>query len=672
MDLRDNINNLKGVGEKTSTLYEKLGVITLEDLLHYYPRDYVYYDKICDDEHIEINKLLAFRATLISRPLVKKVRKLHITSAKLNMNGKAVSATWFHMPYLNKSLKVGESYIFRGKLSCEGDHYHTEQPLIFTLEAYSKLSEKIAPVYPLTKGLSNNNIVKHMKNGFTQADSSQIEDGLYDIHFPSDYDCLLRARNKLVYEEFLLFILRLRLLKTENDFSYNDFKIIEVAQCQRLIEKLPYKLTQAQLRVWDEIRHDLMGEKSMSRLVQGDVGSGKTIISVLSAVMCAVNNYQTAVMAPTEILAKQHFETYSAIIRENNLDIGIVLLTGSMTEATKRKIRERIEKKEALIIIGTHALIQEKVIYNDLALVITDEQHRFGVHQREMLSEKNQKSSPHVLVMSATPIPRTLAIIMYGDLSISLIDEVPAHKLPIKNAVVTGKYRPKAYEFMKKEIDLGHQVYIICPLVEESEGLDAKDVVSYTDEISSYFPESVNISYLHGKMKNSEKQRVMEGFAANNIQILVSTTVVEVGVNVPNATVMLIENADRFGLAQLHQLRGRVGRGEAQSYCIFMSGNDNKKTMERLEILKNSNNGFEIAEEDLKQRGPGDLFGLRQSGEMQFRLADIFTDAAILKKASDEAEKILEEDPDLSSDKYEKLRKKLEKNIISGPIMQTI
>lgn len=672
MKLSEKIIQLKGVGEKTVTLYNRLGIEDLNDLIHYYPRDYVYYEDLTSSNDFTTGKIIAFKAVVMGRALNKKVRRLTITSVKLRAGSVLVTATWFHMPFLNKMLSIDEEYVFRGKLSAEGDHYHIEQAQIFSVDQYEQLKCNIAPIYSLTKGLTNNSITKTMKKGFEVIDDYEDVDHLYQMHFPSDYEALSKARQKLVFDEFLLFILRLRLLKEDNEVALNDFNIIEVANCERVIERLPYKLTNAQLRVWEEIKSDLCSHKSMSRLVQGDVGSGKTILAVLSALQVAFNGYQAAVMAPTEILAAQHFEFFNKIIRENGFDINVVLLTGSLTAAGKRKVRQTIESGEANIIIGTHALIQDKVVYNNLALVITDEQHRFGVNQRELLSDKNQESSVHVLVMSATPIPRTLSIIMYGDLSISIIDEVPAQKLPIKNAVVGEKYRKKTYDFIQKEVEAGHQAYVICPLVEESEGLTAKDVLSYTDELSAIFPDTIRIGCLHGKMKPKDKQKVMDDFACNNIQILVSTTVVEVGVNVPNATVMLIEDADRFGLAQLHQLRGRVGRGSAQSYCIFMSSNDGKKTMERLEVLNHTNDGFKIAEEDLKQRGPGDMFGIRQSGQMQFKLADIYTDANILKEAADEATRILEEDPTLSMPKHQRLKEELDATISAGLIGKTI
>lgn len=672
MDLKDRIVTLKGVGEKTASLYENVGISDIDDLIHYYPRDYVKYESTTRPCDFETDKIYAFKANVSTRPLTRRLRKLQITTCKLSCEGMLVTATWFRMPYLSKSLEVGKCYVFRGKVSAQGDHFHVEQPAIYKEEDYIKLCEKIAPIYSLTKGLSNNSVTKSIKNAFDGLSEDSYEDGLYDIHFPDSMEALYAARNKLVYDELLLFVLRLRLLKDDNESAYNDFDIIEVSQTSRVIERLPYRLTNAQLSVWEDIKRDLSSNKSMSRLVQGDVGSGKTIISILASIMVAANGYQAAVMAPTEILASQHYDTFKNIIAQNKLDIDVVLLTGSMTEKTKRLVREDIENGIAKIIIGTHALIQEKVNYHNLALVVTDEQHRFGVNQRQMLTGKNSTDNVHVLVMSATPIPRTLSLIMYGDLSISIIDEVPAHKLPIKNAIVDEGYRKKAYEFMQKEIAAGHQVYIICPLVEESEGLEAKDVVSYCEEITSIFPESIRIGMIHGKMRPKDKQRVMDDFANNNINILVSTTVVEVGVNVPNATVMMIENADRFGLAQLHQLRGRIGRGKNQSYCIFMSSNKSKKTLERLEILGKTNDGFKIAEEDLRQRGPGDMFGLRQSGDMSFKLADVFTDAALLERAAQDADKLLRDDPKLEKPENAKLKERLEETIAKSSIGQTI
>lgn len=461
-----------------------------------------------------------------------------------------------------------------------------------------------------------------------------------------------------MFDEFLLFILAVQSLKEKTEEAPNAFPMHPVWTTEQIIESLPYDLTKAQLNVWHEIERDLSGQALMSRLVQGDVGSGKTILAFLAMIMTVENGYQAVLMAPTEVLARQHFQAMEKLLQEQNIDFGHpVLLTGSDTAKEKRKKYALIASKEANLVIGTHALIQEKVQYNNLGLVITDEQHRFGVKQREALTTMG--NPPNVLVMSATPIPRTLAIIIYGDLDISVIDELPAQRLPIKNCVVDTSYRPKAYSFMEKQIRQGRQVYVICPMVEESEGMDGENVLDYTLKLRNVFSPDIKIASLHGKMKAKEKNVIMEAFATGEIQILVSTTVVEVGVNVPNATVMMVENAERFGLAQLHQLRGRVGRGEYQSYCIFMQGNGAKEISKRLQILNKSNDGFYIAGEDLKLRGPGDLFGIRQSGLLEFKLGDIYQDADILKAASETASEILSLDGDLSLPQNEELQRRL-------------
>ena len=403
----------------------------------------------------------------------------------------------------------------------------------------------------------------------------------------------------------------------------------------------------------------MTGDYLMSRLIQGDVGSGKTILAFLALFLAAGNGWQGCLMVPTEVLAVQHMEAIQKQICEQKLPFYAELLTGSMTAKQKREACGRIASGESQIIIGTHAVFQEKIQYKNLALVITDEQHRFGVRQRESLSEKGDM--PHVMVMSATPIPRTLAVILYGDLDISVVNELPANRLPVKNCVVDTSYRPKAYRFIEKQVKMGHQAYIICPMVEESEQIEAEDVISYTEKLRSTLPQDITVSYLHGKMKPAKKNEIMEAFVKNEIQVLVSTTVIEVGVNVPNASVMMIENAERFGLAQLHQLRGRVGRGAAQSYCILCYGKDGEKTKKRLEILNKSNDGFYIANEDLRLRGPGDLFGIRQSGELAFRIGDVFQDAAILQEANDAANDTLQ-DPSYPEGKdYAILRQNLEK-----------
>ncbi len=674
MNLETPTIDIKGIGPKTVKSYEKLGLLKAEDFLYYFPRDYMRYDVPVSLSDDVIGDIVFFRARLVKQPLLKRTKKLQIVTATLSCEGMEVRAVWFHMPYLAKSLKANETYVFRGRIERSGIAYHVEQPLIFSEEKFRELEQTLQPIYPLTKGLSNQALIKAVKTVFSSVDlngsanpvfASEEEDykqALYSVHFPASFEELVRSRKKLVYEEFFLFLLKLRMMKDAEEQKRNDFQIYPSAVTVRMIEKLPYTLTGAQKRVWEQVESDLQRDHSMSRLIQGDVGSGKTIIAILAAVMVASNGYQAAIMAPTEILASQHFESLTKMLKKENIPAETILLTGSMSAAQKKEAYARIKNGDAKIVIGTHALFQEKVSYHNLALVITDEQHRFGVRQRELLSGKGE-NIPHVLVMSATPIPRTLAIILYGDLDVSVIDEVPARRLAIKNCVVNTDYRNTAYKFMEKEIAGGRQVYVICPLVEESDGLDCENVIDYTAKLREIFShnESIRISYLHGKMNASEKNAVMDAFYKNDVQILVSTTVVEVGVNVPNATVMLIENAERFGLSQLHQLRGRIGRGEHQSYCIFMTSSRSESTMERLKVLNQSNDGFEIANEDLKQRGPGELFGLRQSGEMNFALGDIFQDADVLKKAAQDVGDLLQKDPDLSMPEHQAIKKRLEK-----------
>ena len=505
----------------------------------------------------------------------------------------------------------------------------------------------------MTAGLSNNTLTKAMKQVLEQLDLSKdyLPDDLrlklgmaeYNyairgIHFPEDKEVFYHARNRLVFDEFLEFILLLRDLKENNERLTNEYPMERKEEVDQFVRELPFELTNAQKKVWEDIAKDMAGETVMSRLVQGDVGSGKTIVAVLALLNVALNGCQGAMMAPTEVLARQHYDSITKLLEEHHIPVKVELLTGSMKAKEKRRAYDRIECGYAKIIIGTHALIQDRVNYDHLALVVTDEQHRFGVKQRETFASKG--GVPHVLVMSATPIPRTLAIILYGDLDISVIDELPANRLPIKNCVVDNGYRATAYQFMRKQIAEGRQCYVICPMVEESENLEAEDVMNYAAMLQDVMGDQIKVDYLHGRMKPELKDEIMGRFGRNEIQILVSTTVIEVGIDVPNATVMLIENAERFGLAQLHQLRGRVGRGKYQSYCIFMSNSKSKETKERLDILNHSNDGFKIASEDLRLRGPGDLFGIRQSGLMDFRLGDIYQDAKILQKANEAADEI--------------------------------
>ena len=667
------LRELKGVGEKTEKLFQKIGITTTDDLLHYYPRNYDAYEEPEEIGSLKENTVAAIRATITTGVYVNKIRNLQVISITVADTTGRLAVAWFNAPYLKNTLKKGSCFILRGKVSRKKGRLEMEHPEIFTPAAYEEVLHSMQPIYGLTAGLTNKLIIKLMhqileeQNLRTEFLPDEIKEyyhladdnyALSAIHFPANMQELLVARKRLVFDEFLLFILAVQILKGKTEEAPNAFPMKPVWTTEQIMENLPYKLTRAQLNAWHEIERDLCSHTLMSRLVQGDVGSGKTILAFLAMVLTVENGYQAALMVPTEVLANQHFEAFTKLMEEQGItSCHPVLLTGSTTLKEKRRIYGEIASGEANVIIGTHALIQEKVVYENLGLVITDEQHRFGVKQREALTTRG--NAPHVLVMSATPIPRTLAIIVYGDLDISIIDELPAMRLPIKNCVVGTSYRPKAYSFIEKQIRQGRQAYIICPMVEESEGADGENVTDYTQRIREIFPSDITIGMLHGKMKPKEKNQIMEQFASGEIQVLVSTTVVEVGVNVPNATVMMVENAERFGLAQLHQLRGRVGRGEYQSYCIFMQGNEQEETSKRLEILNKSNDGFFIAGEDLKLRGPGDLFGIRQSGQLEFRIGDIYQDADVLKAASDAAGGILGLDRELTLPQNEMLRERL-------------
>ena len=667
------LRELKGVGEKTEKLFQKLGIQTTDDLLHYYPRNYDAYDEPGEISSLKENTVVAVKGTITTGVYVNKIRNLQVISITVADATGRLPVVWFNASYLKNTLKKGSCFIFRGKISRKKGRLEMEHPEIFTPAAYEEILHSMQPVYGLTAGLSNKLIVKLMHQVLEEQElkAEFLPDELKEyyhladdnyaistIHFPATMQELLVARKRLVFDEFLLFILAVQILKGKTEEASNAFPMKPVWATEQMIEALPYRLTKAQLNAWHEIERDLCSHTLMSRLVQGDVGSGKTILAFLAMVLTVENGYQTALMVPTEVLANQHFEAFTRLMEEQGItSCRPALLTGSTTAREKRRIYGEIASGETNVIIGTHALIQEKVIYENLGLVITDEQHRFGVKQREALTTRG--NPPHVLVMSATPIPRTLAIIVYGDLDISIIDELPAKRLPIKNCVVGISYRPKAYTFIERQVREGRQAYIICPMVEESEGADGENVTDYTASIREIFPSDITIAMLHGKMKPKEKNQIMEQFAKGEIQILVSTTVVEVGVNVPNATVMMVENAERFGLAQLHQLRGRVGRGEYQSYCIFMQGNEEEETSKRLQILNKSNDGFYIAGEDLKLRGPGDLFGIRQSGQLEFHIGDIYQDADVLKSASEAAGEILALDRELELPQHEILKERL-------------
>ena len=674
------VTSLKGIGEKTAGLFARLGVCTVEDLLHDYPRAYDAYEEPVPVGKLQENTTAAVAGQLLKTASVRRFKNIQVIVATVKDMTGSLQLTWYNMPYLRNTLQMGQFLVFRGRTVKKGGRLTMEQPEIFTPEAYEAVRDSMQPIYGQTKGLGNKAIVRAVAQALEQRqlereylppslrekyELAEYNYAIEHIHFPSSRQELLFARKRLVFDEFFFFLLAVRRLKEKRQDCRSSFVMSHASQVDQLIEALPYSLTEAQNKVLKEVSRDLESGLVMNRLIQGDVGSGKTIIAVLALLQTACNGFQGALMAPTEVLARQHFESITGLFKTYDIEKTAVLVTGSMTAKEKRTAYEKIASHEADIIVGTHALIQEKVHYHRLGLVITDEQHRFGVGQREALGSKGQEngSLPHVLVMSATPIPRTLAIILYGDLDISVIDQMPANRLPIKNCVVNTGYRERAYQFIAREVAAGRQAYVICPMVEASEMIEAENVLDYTKLLRQKLPETITVEYLHGKMKGKEKNQIMERFAAGEIQVLVSTTVVEVGVNVPNAPVLMIENAERFGLAQLHQLRGRVGRGSHQSYCIMVNCSDQEGTQERLDILNRSNDGFYIASEDLKLRGPGDFFGIRQSGDMEFKLADIYTDAGLLKTVSEEVNRILDEDPTLEGEEYAALKERLEASL---------
>lgn len=720
MERNAKVTTLKGIGEKTAKLFGRLDIETVDDLIRYYPRDYERFDPPTPIGTIGVAGVYAVEGVIVKAVEVKQMKNIQIVTTSIRDDSGILRVTWFNMPFLRNTVKRGMRIILRGRVQCSKYEMCMEQPTMYTPAAYDAIAGSMQPIYGLTAGLTNRTVQQAVKQALEKTDTrkdclpaavrkkyelAELNFALETIHFPTSEENLLFARKRLVFEEFFYFITGIRLMKEKQEVLPNAFPVRTHGLADRLIGGLPYELTDDQKKVWSEILGDMQGDGVMNRLIQGDVGSGKTVLAVLAMVTAAENGYQSALMAPTEVLARQHYQSLLEFLEPLGLGERLVLLTGSMTAKEKREAYRKLKEHEADFAVGTHALIQDKVEFAALSLVITDEQHRFGVKQRAQLAGKSGESRvksgesclesegsrgkpdrnsaksggsclepgrgaewektaqtegkvPHVLVMSATPIPRTMAIILYGDLDISVIHQMPKNRLPIKNCVVGDSYHPKAYRFIEKEIRAGHQAYIICPMVEESEMVDAENVTDYSQKLRGIFPGDIVIESLHGKMKPDEKNRIMERFAAGEIQILVSTTVVEVGVNVPNATVMMVENAERFGLAQLHQLRGRVGRGSAQSYCIFVNGNEQDAKNKRLEIMNQSNDGFFIASEDLRLRGPGDMFGLRQSGILEFSIGDIFNDADILKLASEAVNEVLGDDPELTREENREYRKR--------------
>ena len=658
MNFNDPIGSRKGIGEKTKTLLEKTGVFTVGDILLYFPRTYVEYPALSLVSEIKSAGTYGVLITPHRSPVTKSGRRMPVTLLNENIDGVNFSAIWFRSPYISKTIKANLPVVLFGKAYVDGDCVRMEMPKIFSVEEYKAKRSSLQPVYSLVAGLTNNLIAKTLKGIFDDIDENfdfpvspgsershgEILSAFKEMHFPGSIESLSKARSLFVYDEFFWFILQMKFGKAK---TYADNGLVMKKPCvSDYFKKLPYTLTGAQLRTLDMILKSVRGECLSQRLIQGDVGSGKTAVAYFSMLDMHLNGYSSAIMAPTEVLANQHYETFCSMNEMLGVDAKVILLTGSMTAAEKKNAKKLIKETPGAMIIGTHAIFQEGVCYNSLGLAITDEQHRFGVNQRRALAEKGD--SVHILVMSATPIPRTLAMILYGDMDISVIDELPPGRKPIKNAVIGEDERMKAYGFIKKQVEKGHQAYVICPFVEESESISGENVEDYTGKLREIFDSSIKIEALHGRMKPAEKNEIMDRFAKNETQILVSTTVIEVGVNVPNATVMMIENANRFGLAALHQLRGRVGRGADESYCIMIGDLSDANAKKRLMTLQKSNDGFFIASEDLKLRGPGDFLGIRQSGDMSFKIADIYQDAEVLTKAAGDVDRLLAMDEELT------------------------
>ena len=651
------LSSLKGIGQKTEQLFTKAGITDTSQLPYYYPRSYDIYKEPVLISEIDEDGIYTLYLSIASDVEVKPMKKLNITTVfAVDEQNERIKLTWFNMPFMKGALRRGYRYMIRGRVVRRGSLVSMEQPKLYTAAEYEQKLHYIQPIYPLVKGLTNNMVTKAVTQYFAMQNNPEemeylpkelieryelkpLYEAIKYIHFPRGINEMQESRKRLAFDEFFGFMMKLENLKSQRTYLENECMIHEGGYAARLISELPYQLTKPQRKAYDEMVADMSGKHVMNRLIQGDVGSGKTIIAVLALLNAVEAGFQGALMAPTEVLAKQHYDTVCELLKKHEFPVTPVLLVGSMSASQKKKAHEQIKDGTADIIIGTNALIQEKVEYNNLGFVVTDEQHRFGVNQRGGLARKG--GHPHVCVMSATPIPRTLAIILYGDLDISIINAMPVGRLPIKNAVVGEEYRPNAYRFIMNQAALGHQAYVICPMVEDNEISESENVTDYTVELRKNLP-GLTVEGLHGQMAADTKNDIMGRFAKGEIQVLVSTTVIEVGINVPNATVMLIENAEKFGLAQLHQLRGRVGRGNAQSYCIFVSTSKKEEAKQRLDIIGKSNDGFYIAEQDLKLRGPGDFFGIRQSGDMSFTLADIYTDADMLKKAKDCADYIIE------------------------------
>ncbi len=642
--LSDPVTLLKGVGPTKAKQFAQLNIYNLGDLICHFPRGYEDRTKLVTIEKLEVDKPACFKAMVMNTPRTSHIRKgLDITKVQVADHTARLTLTFFNQKYTAEQLQYGREYIFYGAVSGDFIGYNMASPSFEALDAPAVTTRRILPIYPLTAGLSNAAVCKAVEQALLLCEPPEeiipasvrhqygilpAERAYRAIHQPASLEEAELAKKRLIFEEFFVFSAGLSLMRAAR--AEKQTPPFDRLDLQPFYSLLPFRLTGAQIRAIEEIAVDFRKGTPMNRLVQGDVGSGKTMVAAAAAYLTANNRRQAALMAPTEILAEQHYASLSRLFAPLGLRLG--LLTGSMKEKDKKAVRAAIAAGDIDLAIGTHALFSDSTQFCDLGLVITDEQHRFGVAQRSKLSSKGRDA--HLLVMSATPIPRTLALIMYGDLDVSILNEMPPGREAVDTFLVNESYRPRINAFIRKQVNEGHQCFVVCPAVEESEALQVKSAQLWAETLQNVFAD-LRVCLLHGQMKGPEKEAIMTAFARGEADIMVATTVIEVGVDVPNATLMVIEDADRFGLSQLHQLRGRVGRGSDKSYCILTSHNRSEETLQRLKAFCKTNDGFRIAEEDLKMRGPGDFFGSRQSGLPAFKVADLYCDLQTLKDAQE-------------------------------------
>lgn len=672
MELKDDIRQIKNIGEERAKKLNRLGVFTVGELIEYFPRDYDDRSRVTKINETELNKVNTVKGRIVAKPETIRIRSVQITKARIEDETGILEVVWFNQPYLKNTIKPRAEYMFTGKVCEKYARLQMESPEYEIIDDKELLnSGRIIPVYASTYKFSQKlfrslifDTLKEIRGQLDEFMPEKIRKAfnlcersfaIENIHFPESDESFFMARRRLVFEE--LFLLQMRLLQLKGNVKKKKSgSVFKKLSYKRLEDALPFSFTNAQKRVLKEITDEIKAGELMNRLIQGDVGSGKTAVAMAAAYIAVSNGCQCALMAPTDVLANQHYESFVKVFQP--MGISCVLLSGAQRKKEKNQIYDRLLTGSADIAIGTHAVIQEAVKFKSLGLVITDEQHRFGVNQRNLLAQKG--NNPHVLVMTATPIPRSLALILYGDLDISVIDELPPGRQKTDTIAVNTGYRQRVYNFIIKNADEGRQSYIICPMIEEGDNKELKAVMEYTEKLKAEVFYNLRVEYIHGKMKNDLKQEIMRDFSDGKIDVLVSTTVIEVGINVPNATIMLIENAERFGLSQLHQLRGRVGRGSEKSYCILISDSKNKITSQRLKVMTQSENGFEISEKDLQLRGPGDFFGTRQHGVPELKIANLYKDIPVLKEVQQAAQAMYDDDPELEKEENRGLKDKIE------------